>query len=71
MSNVIPFPSRTVTIDGYEMERELVSVDFVSDLFKAHFTAMLCPELGIDSEDAEVLDYLYKKYSEKFEEYME
>ena len=71
MNNVIQFrpatkqdlPNRTQ--DGDEQ----LAVDMVADLFKAHITTLLCPEF-MDDYDAQMVEYLYEKYSEKFEEYM-
>ena len=68
MSNVIPFPTKTITVDGYEMDRDDVKVDIVADLFKASFAAELFgEELGMNDYDIDCLSHIYKKYSEKWE----
>ncbi len=72
MSNVVPFPTST-PLEKVEFAQENVEYaqEIVGDLFKAHITALLCPEPIIDDYDAELIEYLYTKYSEKFEEYMQ
>ena len=65
MSNVIPFPTRPAP----SVDDSGLAVEMVADLFKAHITTLLSPEL-MDEQDAQMVEYLYLKYSEKFEEYM-
>ena len=70
MNNVIAFPTpapREQTEVNVEFAQELVG-----DLFKAHIATLLCSdELGIDDYDVELIEYLYLKYSEQLEEYMQ
>ena len=68
MSNVVPFPTPA---KKEEFEYADFAQELLGDLFKAHITNLLCPEPIIDDYDAELIEYLYLKYSEKFEEYME
>ena len=53
------------TID--EKDRDIV-MDFVGDLFKAHMTCLLMPEMEVDYKDRDMIEYLYEKYSDRFEE---
>ena len=67
MSNVIQFPTKTITVDGYEMDTDSVKIDMVADLFKASFAAELCgDELGMNDYDIDCLSHIYKKYADKW-----
>ena len=66
MNNVIPFPTKPAPA----VDDSGLAADMVADLFKAHITTLLSPEL-MDEQDAQMVEHLYLKYSEKFEEYMQ